>query len=42
MDLLLSEELHLFSQELKHFLSPIVLQDIAKVGFVQRSEVLSR
>src|SRR3954451_10846333 len=38
MDLSLSEELHLFSQELQRFLSPIVLQKIAKqVGFVQRS-----
>ena len=38
MNLSLSEELHLFSQELQHFLSPIVLQEIAKqVGFVQRS-----
>ena len=38
MDLSLSEELHLFSQELQRFLSPIVLQEIAKqVGFVQRS-----
>lgn len=38
MDLSLSEELHLFSQELQRFLSPVVLQKIAKqVGFVQRS-----
>ena len=38
MDLSLSEELQLFAQELQRFLSPIVLQDIAKqVGFVQRS-----
>ncbi len=38
MDLSFSEELHLFSQELQRFLSPIVLQKIAKqVGFVQRS-----
>ena len=38
MNLSLSEELHLFSQELQRFLSPIVLQKIAKqVGFVQRS-----
>ena len=38
MDLSLSEELHLFAQELQRFLSPIVLQEIAKqVGFVQRS-----
>ena len=38
MDLSLAEELHLFSQELQRFLSPIVLQDVAKqVGFVQRS-----
>src|SRR3954454_18564186 len=38
MNLSLSEELHLFSQELQNFLSPIVLQEIAKqVGFVQRS-----
>ncbi len=38
MNLSLSEELHLFSQELQRFLSPIVLQDIAKqVGSVQRS-----
>ena len=38
MDLSLSEELHLFSQELQRFLSPIVLQETAKqVGFVQRS-----
>ncbi|MGE8081226.1 IS4 family transposase [Peribacillus loiseleuriae] len=38
MDLSLSEELHLFSQELQRFLSPIVLQDLAKqVDFVQRS-----
>ena len=38
MDLSLSEELHLFPQELQRFLSPVVLQDIAKqVGFVQRS-----
>ena len=38
MNLSLSEELHLFSQGLQHFLSPIVLQEIAKqVGFVQRS-----
>jgi len=35
MDLSLSEELHLFSQELQRFLSPIFLQKIAKqVGFV--------
>ncbi|MBA9028332.1 hypothetical protein HNP81_003652 [Peribacillus huizhouensis] len=35
MILSLSEELHLFSQELQRFLSPVVLQDIAKqVGFV--------
>ena len=34
----LSEELYLFSQELQRFLSPIVLQKIAKqVSFVQRS-----
>ena len=38
MNLSLSDELHLFAQELQYFLSPIVLQDIAKqVGFVQRS-----
>ena len=38
MDLSLSEEFDLFSQELQRFLSPIVLQKIAKqVGFVQRS-----
>lgn len=38
MNLSLSEELHLFSQELQRFLSPIVLQEIAKqVVFVQRS-----
>lgn len=38
MNLSLSEELHLFSQELQRFLSPIVLQEVAKqVGFVQRS-----
>lgn len=38
MDLSFSEELHLFSQELQRFLSPIVLQKVAKkVGFVQRS-----
>jgi hypothetical protein len=38
MDLALSEELHLFSQELKCFLPPIVLQETDKqVGFVQRS-----
>ena len=38
MDLSLSKELHLFSQELQRLLSPVVLQDIAKqVGFVQRS-----
>ncbi len=38
MDLSLSKELHLFSQELQRLLSPIVLQDIARqVGFVQRS-----
>ncbi|MEH7456435.1 IS4 family transposase [Bacillus sp. JJ1127] len=38
MDLSLSEELHLFSQELQRFLSPVVLQDIARqVGFVKRS-----
>ncbi|MDC6157445.1 IS4 family transposase [Bacillus albus] len=38
MDLSLSEELHQFSQELQCFLSPVVLQDIARqVGFVQRS-----
>src|SRR3954453_22241758 len=38
MDLSLSEELHLFSQELQRLLSPVVLQDIAKqVGFVKRS-----
>ena len=38
MDLSLSEELHLFSQELQCILSPVVLQDIARqVGFVQRS-----
>ncbi len=29
MDLSLSEELHLFSQELQRFLSPVILQDIA-------------
>ncbi|HDX9655288.1 TPA: IS4 family transposase, partial [Bacillus wiedmannii] len=30
--------LNLFAQELQYFLSPVVLQDIAKqVGFVQRS-----
>lgn len=38
MDLSLSEELHLFSQELQRLLSPVVLQGIAKqVGFVKRS-----
>ena len=38
MDLSLSEELHLFLQELQRFLSPVVLQDIARqVGFVKRS-----
>ena len=38
MDLSLSEELHQFSQKLQCFLSPVVLQDIARqVGFVQRS-----
>ena len=38
MDLSLSEELHPFSQELQRFLSPVVLQDIARlVGFVKRS-----
>lgn len=38
MNLSLSEELHQFSQELQCFLSPVVLQDIARqVGFVQRS-----
>src|SRR3954447_5492659 len=38
MVLSFSEELHLFSQELQRFLSPIVLKEIAKqVGFVQRS-----
>ncbi|MED1114030.1 IS4 family transposase [Bacillus paramycoides] len=38
MDLSLSEELHLFSQELQRFLSPVVLQDISRqVGFVKRS-----
>ena len=38
MDLSLSEEFDLFSQELQRFLSPSVLQKIAKqVGFVQRS-----
>jgi hypothetical protein len=38
MVLSFSEELHLFSQELQRFLSPIGLKEIAKqVGFVQRS-----
>ena len=38
MDLSLSEELYLFSQELQRFLSPTALQKIAKqVSFVQRS-----
>ena len=38
MDLLPSEKLQLFSQELQRLLSPVVLQYIAKqVGFVQRS-----
>src|SRR3954447_15944895 len=38
MVLSFSEELHLFSEELQRFLSPIVLQEIAKqVGFIQRS-----
>lgn len=35
---IISNELNLFAQELQYFLSPVVLQDIAKqVGFVQRS-----
>ncbi len=38
MNPIISNELNLFAQELQYFLSPIVLQDIAKqVGFVQRS-----
>ncbi|PGL03895.1 IS4 family transposase [Bacillus cereus] len=38
MNPIISNELNFFAQELQYFLSPIVLQDIAKqVGFVQRS-----
>jgi len=38
MNTLPSEELALFSQELQHLLSPMVLQHMAKqVGFVQQS-----
>ncbi|MGG0301739.1 hypothetical protein ABEY59_25745 [Bacillus albus] len=38
MNPIISNELNLFAQELQYFLSPIVLQDIAKqIGFVQRS-----
>ncbi len=38
MNLIISNELNLFVQELHYFLSPVGLQDIAKqVGFVQRS-----
>ncbi|ASL62446.1 IS4 family transposase [Bacillus cereus] len=38
MNPIISNELNLFAQELQYFLSPAVLQDIAKqVGFVQRS-----
>lgn len=38
MNPIISNELNLFAQELQYFLSPEVLQDIAKqVGFVQRS-----
>lgn len=38
MNPIISNELNLFAQELQYFLSPVVLQDIAKqVGFVQRS-----
>jgi hypothetical protein len=37
MNPIISNELNLFAQELQYFLSPVVLQDIAKkVGFVQR------
>ncbi len=38
MNPIISSELSLFAQELQRFLSPLVLQEIAKqVGFVQRS-----
>ena len=38
MNPIISNELNLFAQELQYFLSPVVLQDIAKqVGFVQQS-----
>ncbi|SDD46174.1 hypothetical protein SAMN04487767_106142 [Bacillus wiedmannii] len=38
MNPIISNELNLFAQELQYFLSPVVLQDIARqVGFVQRS-----
>ncbi|MED3093947.1 IS4 family transposase, partial [Bacillus thuringiensis] len=38
MNPIISNRLNLFAQELQYFLSPVVLQDIAKqVGFVQRS-----
>lgn len=38
MNPIVSSELTLFAKELQRFLSPIVLQEIAKqVGFVQRS-----
>ncbi|MFD0943750.1 hypothetical protein [Savagea faecisuis] len=37
MNRILSNELHLFAQELRDCLSPAVLQEIAKhVGFVKR------
>ncbi len=36
MDLSLSEELHLFSQELKRYLSPQALQELAKEGSIVR------
>ena len=38
MNPVLSNELNLFEQELREYLSPAMLQDIAKrVGFVQRA-----
>ena len=38
MNPIISNELNFFTQELQCFLSPEILQDIAKqVGFVQRS-----
>ncbi|MGF6950170.1 hypothetical protein QF028_002675 [Neobacillus sp. B4I6] len=41
MNPIISNELNLFAQELQYFLSPVVLQDIAKqVGFVQRTNLL--